>query len=237
MASPLGFTIMPKPAHQSWNVRPPLAFPVDYIHGFLGQFIRWWFRMTARLRIDYQGPVPRGGYVLACNHRSFLDPLALGCTLRRRIHYFARASLWKIPPIRWVLDLFGGIPVDRAKPQTTTIAAAVGVLRAGRPLLVFPEGTRTRTGRMGRFRDGPSLIARRAQVPVIPVYLKDTEGSWPRGAPLPIPGRGKVHIVFGPWMWPDQSLSVRERDAELTTRIELWLQAQEQRLYTLRPPQ
>ncbi|TVR42097.1 MAG: 1-acyl-sn-glycerol-3-phosphate acyltransferase, partial [Planctomycetota bacterium] len=157
------------------------------------------------------------------SHRSFLDPVVIGCALRRRIHYFARSSLWEIAPIRWTLELFGGIPVDREKPQASTISHTISVLRDGRCLLMFPEGTRTRDGRLGRFRDGPALVARRAQVPVVPVYLVDTEGAWPRGARLPVPGRGKVQVIFGPAMYSNPLLPARQQDDDLSQRIAAWL--------------
>lgn len=210
--------------------RRALDFPTDYIHGYLGFIIRVYFIITARLTIQRHSPIPRSGYVLASNHRSFLDPLIIGCTLRRRIHYFARSSLWAIAPIRWTLNLFGGIPVDRDKPQAATVSHTVTVLREGRVLLMFPEGTRTRSGRLGRFREGPALVARRAKVPVLPIYLHRSESHWPRGAPLPIPGRGKVRVIFGPPMRPNSQLSPRQQDEELSQRIEQWLLATEHHL-------
>lgn len=219
------------------TARRAMDFPVDYIHGCGSVIVRWYFRFTARLRIYYGGPVPRGGFLIVCNHRSFLDPLALGCTLRRRIHYFARSSLWKIAPVRWALDLFGGIPVNRSQPQSATITSTVTVLRQGRMLLMFPEGTRCRNGRLGQLRDGPALIARRAGVPIVPVYLDSTESSWPRGCPLPIPGRGKVGIHFGPPLWANKDLAPRQQDADLTLRVQRWLLQQEIRSRGPLPPE
>ena len=92
------------------TTRRPVQFPVDFIHIFMALIARNILAMTAKFHMVHSEGIPPGGYVLACNHRSFLDPVIVGCSLRRRIHYFARSSLWKIPPIRLALDLFGGIP-------------------------------------------------------------------------------------------------------------------------------
>lgn len=210
--------------------RRPVQFPVDYIHISMALVARNLLGMTAKFRIIHCDRIPPGGYVLACNHRSFLDPVIVGASLRRRIHYFARSSLWKIAPIRWALDLFGGIPVDRSRPQASTMTKTIDTLRAGRPLLMFPEGTRTKTGRMGRFRDGPALVARRANVPVIPAYLLNTEQNWPRGAWLPKLGRGNVAIHFGPPLYGNPKLKGREQDNDLSMRVEEWLRNAEKRL-------
>ena len=212
------------------NPKRSVQFPVDYVHVYMALIARNLLRMTAKFQIVHSEGLPPGGYVLACNHRSFLDPVIVGASLRRRIHYFARSSLWKIAPIRWALDLFGGIPVNRARPQASTMTRTIETLRAGRPLLMFPEGTRTKTGRMGRFRDGPALVARRAKVPVIPAYLLNTDQNWPRGALLPKLGRGNVAIHFGPPLYGNPQLKGREQDNDLSQRVEDWLRQAEQSL-------
>lgn len=164
--------------------------------------------------------------VFAANHRSFLDPILVGAYAERPLAFFARADLWKYPVIGPVLRFFGGFPIDRDEPQLQIMRRAVAELRAGRSILVFPEGTRTRDGRLGTLRDGAALFARRAGVPVVPIYLSRTETAWPRRAALPA-AAGRIAIVIGPALIPPADLPAREQDRWLTVRLQEWMQDQE----------
>ena len=205
-----------------------LARGMQTVGGFI---LRMAARFLYRCRITYDRPLPPPPVLFAANHRSFLDPPAVGMCLRDPIAYFARSSLWKIPPIRFMLNLMKGIPVDRDSPGASSMRGAVERLRQGISVLVFPEGTRTRTGRLGRMREGPALFARRAGVPVVPVYLFRSDAAWPRGALLPRLGGSRIAIRFGPAISAPASVPARERDAWVTARVEAWLRAAERRAY------
>jgi len=180
------------------------------------------FRLRIRRHHAYDG---RASCVVACNHRSFADPPLATVALRRPLSYFARGDLWRYPVIGFALRFFGGIPVARDAPRLETMKTAVAWLRRGARLLVFPEGTRTRDGRLGRLREGPALFARRAGVPVVPVYLHRSELLWPRGG-LPR-CHGRVTIRVGrPVPVPDH-LRGRDRDRFVTLYLQRWMRRQE----------
>ncbi|MBA2480817.1 MAG: 1-acyl-sn-glycerol-3-phosphate acyltransferase [Planctomycetes bacterium] len=169
--------------------------------------------------------------VYAANHRSFFDPPFVGMWVREPLSYFARGDLWKNHFFRFILGMMHGIPVDREHPGMSSMKGAVERLRSGISVLVFPEGTRTRSGRVGPMRDGPALFARRAGVPVVPVYVHRTEFCWPRGGVVPRLSGGRLEIRFGSPLIAPRRLPPREQDAWVTRRLQRWMLAQERDLY------
>jgi 1-acyl-sn-glycerol-3-phosphate acyltransferase len=115
---------------------------------------------------------PRGGYIIASNHASYLDPLSVGLYLPQQVAFFARDTLWRPGLAAWWLDGVGGIPVDR--DGGTPLRAIKRVLQAlsqGRVVILFPEGTRTRDGRLQEAKPGVGLIACRTGMPVVPARV------------------------------------------------------------------
>lgn len=198
-------------------------------------FLRICFRLGFRVRVRRAGPRLEGAVLYAANHRSFVDPPLAACWSAEPVAFFARASLWKVPPIRLLLDIFYGIPVDRDNPGMSSMKGAIERLKAGIPVLIFPEGTRTKTGRLGRLRDGPALFARRAGVPLVPVYLHRSEGCWPRGWPLPLFSGPRLEVRYGRPIVPPADLEPRARDAWVMARLEAWMRRQEADLNRRRP--
>lgn len=192
--------------------------------------LRLWMVWCYRVTVRRSGPLPTGPVLYACNHRSFLDPMLAGMWSLVPVCYFARASLWRNPVIGRTLDVFSGIPVDRDNPGASSMKGAIERLRAGKPVLVFPEGTRTRDGRLGRFKEGPALFARRADVDVVPVYIWRSERCWPRESPLPRLFGPRLEIRYGRPMRAPAHLPPRERDAWLMRRLDAWMRLQEARM-------
>ena len=184
-----------------------------------------------RCQVHRSGPMPSPPVLIAANHRSFLDPPLVGMWFRDPVSYFARANLWRIPPIRFMLESMHGIPVDRDNPGMSSMKGAVENLKRGISVLVFPEGTRTKTGRIGRLREGPALFARRAGVPVVPVYVHRSETAWPRGALLPRAGGMRIAVYVGRPMVPPHDLPTRAQDVWLTRRLQAWFMLRERSLY------
>jgi 1-acyl-sn-glycerol-3-phosphate acyltransferase len=193
--------------------------------------LRPWVRFGFGCRVRMAPGQPRGPCVYASNHRSYFDPPFVGMWSRRPLSYFARANLWDVAFFRFMLHVMYGIPVERENPGLSSMKGAVERLRQGIPVLVFPEGTRTKSGRVERLRDGPALFARRAGVPVVPVYVHRTERVWARGAILPRLWGGRIEIRFGRPLAPPQHLEPRDQDHWVTVRLQRWMEAQERALY------
>jgi 1-acyl-sn-glycerol-3-phosphate acyltransferase len=219
---------MPDPAAD--GPRRDLPTLADLAHLMIGGMLRLWVLICYRASVRTAAPLPRGPVLFACNHRSFLDPPMAGMWSRVPVCYFARASLWRNPIIGRVLDIFSGIPVDRDNPGASSMKGAIARLRAGKQVLVFPEGTRTRDGRLGRFKEGPALFARRAGVPVIPVYVWRTERCWPVGSKLPNLFGPRLEVRYGLPMRPPANLPPRQQDRWLMLHLEAWMRLQQRRL-------
>jgi 1-acyl-sn-glycerol-3-phosphate acyltransferase len=168
--------------------------------------------------------------IYACNHRSFLDPPLVGMCQQRPISYFARASLWQNHFVAFFLRIMYGIPIDRDNPGLSSMKGAIEKLRAGISVLVFPEGTRTKDGRLQEFRDGPALFARRAGVPIVPVYLHRSERALPRSSSLPRPFASGVQVLIGSPITAPKGLEARAQDAWISRRLWLWMLVQERRM-------
>lgn len=141
-----------------------------------------WSQSSAKgLRIYIQATgqenVPEGGFVYASNHESLVDILVLGAALPGDFKWAAKRSVMNVPFLGWHLRLAGHVPVDRNQGKEAALAvmeAFESVLRADKPLLVFPEGTRTADGKLKAFKDGAFQAAVLAGKPVVPVALKGT---------------------------------------------------------------
>jgi|GEM_PF-2207177 1-acyl-sn-glycerol-3-phosphate acyltransferase len=189
-----------------------------------------------RVRVRRSHAPVTSPFVLACNHRSFLDPPMVGMCQLRPISYFARASLWKNHFVAFFLQIMYGIPIDRDAPGLTSMKGAIDKLRQGISVLVFPEGTRTKDGRLQEFRDGPALFARRANVPIVPVYMHRTERALPRSSSMPRPFASRLEVRIGSPIIAPADLDPRAKDAWISRRLYLWMLFQERRLLGPRRP-
>jgi len=213
----------------------PSSAAARVVHALGGLICRSAARFLWRCTIRYDVPLPPPPLLFASNHRAFLDPPAIGMCLRNPVAYFARASLWTVAPIRVMLNLMNSIPVERENPGASSMKGAIGRLREGISVLVFPEGTRTRSGRLGPLHDGPALFARRAGVAIVPVYLFRSNDAWPRGKILPRFCEARIAIRFGPPIVAPKNLSSREQDAWVMRRVEAWLRLAEKSFYARSP--
>lgn len=128
-----------------------------------------------------------GGLIIASNHISNLDPPLIGCALplSRRIRFMAKIELFKNPAFRWMITALGAFPVRRGLADRNAIRTAIALLEGGEVVGIFPEGTRSRTGELGRAEAGMGMIAVKAGVPVVPVAVTGTNKIFCDGHLLP----------------------------------------------------
>ena len=116
-----------------------------------------------------------GPLLLASNHRSFLDPFLIGTCLRRPIYYFAKRELFEKRWQAWILNSLGAFPVDRGAGDRAALDTAREILERGDCVVVFPEGTRKRSGALGMPRRGIGRLALETGVPVVPIAVIGSE--------------------------------------------------------------
>ena len=189
--------------------------------------LRPWIRLCFRARVRSAVRTMPDPCVFAANHRSFFDPPFVGMWRPRPLSYFARASLWQVGPIRFMLDLMYGIPVEREHAGLSSMKGAVLRLRQGISVLVFPEGTRTRTGELGQLREGPALFARPCRrTGGAGVHPPQRGGVATRIGPARLCGP-PIEIRFGSPLLPPAGLDPRRQDAWVMRRLERWMRRQE----------
>ncbi len=135
--------------------------------------------------------------VYVSNHVSNLDPPALFIVLPRSA-FVLKQELSRIPLLGYVMGLGGFIYVNRKDRDSRRLAQreAVTRLRQGISVIIFPEGTRSRDGKLLPFRPGPFTIAIEAQVPIVPVTVRGARQLMPKGRPTVVPG--EISLVFHP---------------------------------------
>ncbi|MHC1758182.1 MAG: lysophospholipid acyltransferase family protein [Negativicutes bacterium] len=133
------------------------------------------FRLLFRLRVTGLENVPAGGAIIAPNHQSFWDIPLVGFVLyKRRTHFMAKSELFNNQVFAWIIRTVLAFPVKRGTPDRTAIRHAIDMLKQGDLIAIFPEGTRSKTGKLGPPEAGLSLIAAKAGVPVVPVGIVGT---------------------------------------------------------------
>lgn len=135
-----------------------------------------------------------GGGLICANHQSHLDPVLIGICCPRRLHFLARKSLFRFGPFGMLIDFLNAVPLEREGSGISGVKETIRRTRRGELLLMFPEGARTYSGQIGPLLPGAASIAKRSQVPLVPVGLDGAFQAWPRTKPLPQPGRVVVSI-------------------------------------------
>jgi 1-acyl-sn-glycerol-3-phosphate acyltransferase len=143
-------------------------------------------RTLFRCQVTGVEHVPRSGpAILAANHMSVFDPPVVGAPAPRPIHYMAKAELFRIPGLGWLIRRLNAHPVERGGADAAAMRLALRLLSEGEALLVFPEGTRGEEGRLRRAHAGTGMLTALSGAPVIPVLLTGTGRVLPRGTWLP----------------------------------------------------
>jgi 1-acyl-sn-glycerol-3-phosphate acyltransferase len=135
--------------------------------------------------VRIEGSQPESGaYVCVSNHQSFLDIFAMA-RQRREMKWIAKEEIFKLPWFGLYFRLSGDIPVNRGDRESggAALSKARWYLDRGMPVMIFPEGTRSRDGKMGAFKPGAFRLAIEAQVPILPVAVTGSAYGMPKGSP------------------------------------------------------
>jgi 1-acyl-sn-glycerol-3-phosphate acyltransferase len=169
-----------------------------------GDFGHWCARCWARLILRTTGVRAHvsgiewldrdQSYVIASNHQSIYDIPILFASLPLQLRIVAKASLGRFPFLGWHLQRTGHLLVDRRNPGASIVSKMKRLVREGHSLIVFPEGTRSVDGSVGRFKKGTFLVAIDAQLPVVPVSVSGSRHVMKKGRLMVCPGDVRVTI-------------------------------------------
>lgn len=172
------------------------------------------FNIWFDLKIEGKENVPKGkAFVYASNHKSYADPVLVVLAGRGKFSFMAKSELFEKPLFGWFIRILGAFPVERGKGDTAAIDKAIEKVHKGRNLVIFPEGTRSKDGRVGKGKTGVALIAAKAGADVVPVGL-NYEGK--------LHFRSKIVVRVGKPVSvtpPDESLSDREMIRHLKKNV------------------
>ena len=154
---------------------------------------RIWFGLILRTRVIGAENIPASGaFILAANHVSNWDPPFLGTFIDREVCYMGKEELFKNPVMAWICRSLHVFPVKRGAADKTAIKTAVKILKDGKCFGIFPEGTRSKTGKLGKAEAGVSLIAAMTKAPIIPAAIVNTEKIFSGEKFLP-----QLAVVYG----------------------------------------
>ena len=171
-----------------------------------------------RVRVEGLENIPPSVCIFAANHISNVDPIAFVPAIPRRVSVLLKSELFRIPILSTAMRLAKFVPVDRADKEAAvaSVNVALGVLKEGLSLAVYPEGTRSPDGRLKPFKKGTFALAIEAGVPIVPVSISGAQHLMRKGEWTMRPG--EIVVRFGPPV--DASQYTMERRMELLARVE-----------------
>lgn len=138
-----------------------------------------------------------GPVIVACNHISMWDPIIVGCSMPRQVYFMAKEELMKLPVVGQILRAVGAFPVKRGQGDIGAFRRSIGLLKEGKVLGIFPEGTRSKSGQIQEAMAGIALIVDKSHAPILPVKVYGAKG-------LLTQKRGKIGIIIGKPLYADQ---------------------------------
>ena len=178
---------------------------------------------AAGVRVELMGmdKIPAGtSCIFLANHVSNLDPPILFPALPGQASVMLKKELMRIPLLGTAMRMARFVPVERGSSREaaqTTVAAAADAVRAGLHFLIFPEGTRSKQGRLGMFKRGPFYLAMETGAPVVPVAISGTQRLMPKGSARI--RRGTVQVQMLSPLWPREFATREELMAAARTAI------------------
>ena len=154
---------------------------------------RFWYGVILGTKVIGAENIPTtGGFILAANHMANWDPPFLGTFIAREVNYMGKEELFKNPIMAAVCRGLHVFPVKRGAADKTAVKTALKLLKSGECFGIFPEGTRSKTGKLGKGEAGVSLIAAMSKAPIIPAAIVNTNKIFSAEVKLP-----RLAVVYG----------------------------------------
>ena len=188
-------------------------------------FASWLIPITLSFvkKIEGLENVPEGGFVIAANHESYIDPLIIKALFDRNFgrvaYYLTKKEAYSNRFKKVFFDAVGTIPVDRQNHDAGALDEAVKKLKSGGIIGVFPEGTRSRDGKLHKGRTGAVRLALAANCPILPVGINDTFELWPPQKKLPMLKKEAVIKIGKPITFNTNEEATKELLRSLTKQV------------------
>ncbi|MDI6605598.1 MAG: lysophospholipid acyltransferase family protein [Candidatus Omnitrophota bacterium] len=177
-------------------------------------------RLFFRIEVYGKKNIPeKGGFILASNHSSYLDPIILGVFCPRKLNFMARHDLFLNRFFGLLLSQVGAFPVKRNSADRSALKEALKRLSCGKALVLFPQGRRSSglSAESSDFLAGVGFLAAKTNLPVIPAFIKGTDKALPKGAKCIKPGR--ICVCFGRQINIERGLPYQEITQLIMARI------------------
>lgn len=178
------------------------------------------FKILFRIKVFGKKNIPeKTGFILASNHKSYLDPVALGVASSRKLNFMARHDLFCNPLFSWVISTLGAFPVKRDSADLSALKEAMRRVKNGDVLVVFPEGSR-RINAVSSQQPQPGIgfLVAKLDVPVIPAFIRGTEVALPKGTKFIRPT--EITVYFGKQIHIEKELSYQKIADKVMEKIE-----------------
>lgn len=144
-------------------------------------------RLVCRVEIRHKGSIPDSGGLIVCsNHIHNFDPVLMAMGVRRQLHFMAKVEMFSWPILGWLARKGGAFPVKRGSADIQAVKHSLELLRSGKVLGIFPEGTRSKTGEVNAPFQGVTMLAERTGVLIVPAAI---HGEYKMGK--------RISIVYG----------------------------------------
>jgi len=188
-------------------------------------------KLLLNLRVKGREKLPPGPLILASNHVSNVDPVIVGWAAARELHFFAKEELFTGPKLfTWLIKFWNAWPVSRSRVDPTAIKRFVHLLGRRQTVVLFPEGTRSKTGDLAGFKPGVGMLAIGSHAPIVPTLTSGMEGSWTsylvdkdfvrRGFRKKPARPATVRVVFGDPVEPHEFERSKDGYVEMTRIVE-----------------
>ena len=181
----------------------------------LGTFLRMMFRprYLGRDKIPVDGPL-----IIAANHLSHIDPAFIMTATKRPVSYLSKKEHFDSTIRRLVFKQVGVIPIDRDEGGSEALEDAIEILEKGGAIGIFPEGTRSRDGDIGKGKTGVARLAAATDAAVVPVAIRQTDDVWPVSKRAPRPWR-KFYYKFGDPLYFDYKEKTHDNFRKFTDMV------------------
>lgn len=176
------------------------------------------FKILFRIKVFGKTNLPKnGGFILASNHTSYLDPIALGVACPRKLNFMAKEELFFNPAFACFMSALGAFPVRRNSADLSALKEAMRRLKRGEVLTLFPEGSRRSDSVSAEPYPGIGFLAAKLNVPVIPAYIQGSNYALPKQAKFI--KATQISVYFGKQIYIERKLSYQDIAQQIMTNI------------------